>query len=47
MDTFITLINQRVCEMEKNAKSQDGGDKILLNKILKLNKLHALLNLST
>ena len=33
--------------MKENAKFQDGGDKTLLISILKLNKLHVLLYVST
>ena len=33
--------------MEENVKIQDGGDKLLLISVLKLNKLHVLLYLST
>ena len=41
MFSFIKFIG-RVDEMEMNAKSQDGGDKMLLISILKLNKLRLL-----
>ena len=34
------VYRKRVSEMEENAKSQDGGDKMLMILILKVNKLH-------
>ena len=41
------VYEQRVGEMEENAKSQDGGDQSLSILVLKLNKLHVLLHFST
>ena len=38
---------KRIDEMEENAKKQDGGDQMLLILILKFNKVHILLPLST
>ena len=46
MATFLKFMG-RVCEMEENAKCQDGDDKTPLIFILKLNKLHVLLYFST
>ena len=41
------LYRQRVGEMEENAKSQEGGNKMLSVLILKLNKVHVILYFST
>ena len=46
MATFIEFMS-KVGEMEENAKTQDDGDKTLSISILKLNKLHVLLHIST
>ena len=46
MASFIKS-EQRICEMEENAKIQDGNHKMLSISISKSNKLHVLLHLST
>ena len=40
---YLYKVYERVGGMKQIAKSQDGGDKMSLISILKLNKLHALI----
>ena len=47
MASFIKYMGRELVKWKRMQKRQDGGDKTLSALILKLNKLHGLLHLST